>query len=67
MIDQYHIEVELPGMQHKDISLKIDNNVLSIEGTTQDSLEKKEKNYYLQERSYGSFRRSINKITIEYR
>ncbi|XVN42466.1 MAG: Hsp20/alpha crystallin family protein [Candidatus Rickettsia vulgarisii] len=57
--NKYHIDVELPGIQHKDISLKIDNNVLTIEGITQDSLEKKDKNYYLQERSYGSFRRSI--------
>lgn len=57
--DKYHIEVELPGIHNKDISLKIDNNVLSIEGTTQDSSEKKDKNYYLQERSYGSFKRPI--------
>ncbi|ROT47518.1 Hsp20/alpha crystallin family protein [Candidatus Cardinium hertigii] len=55
----YCIEVELPGMQAKDIELKIDNNMLTIKGKRDETTESKEKNYYMRERYYGIFQRSI--------
>jgi HSP20 family protein len=51
--------VELPGMQAKDIELKIDNNMLTIKGKRDETTESKEKNYYMRERYYGIFQRSI--------
>jgi HSP20 family protein len=35
------------------------NGVLTIKGEKQEETEKKEKDYYLQERSFGSFERSF--------
>ncbi|AWN82053.1 Hsp20/alpha crystallin family protein [Candidatus Cardinium hertigii] len=55
----YCIEVELPGMQANDIELKIDNNILTIRGKKEETTEDKDKNYYMRERYYGIFQRSI--------
>ena len=55
----YEITAELPGMDEKDIELTLANNVLTIRGEKKTEREEKDKNYYLSERSFGSFRRSI--------
>ncbi|KNE88494.1 hypothetical protein PSTG_18102, partial [Puccinia striiformis f. sp. tritici PST-78] len=52
--------IELPGVLQENIDLKINNNVLTIEAKKEDVNEKKNKNYHIQERYYGSFSRSIN-------
>ncbi|KJV55681.1 Hsp20/alpha crystallin family protein [Orientia tsutsugamushi] len=57
---EYHLEVELPGIKQEDVVLKIDNNILTVEGHKDDQLEEKEKFYYMRERYYGSFKRSIS-------
>ena len=56
----YKIEAELPGINQKDIDVKIDNNILTIKGKKEDIKEEKEKNYHLRERYYGAFQRSIS-------
>ena len=56
---EYHLEVELPGVTQDNIDLKIDSNILTIEGKKEQSAEKKDHNYHMQERYYGSFSRSI--------
>lgn len=57
---EYKIEAELPGINQKEIDVKIDNNILTIKGKKEDSKEEKDKNYHLRERYYGSFQRSIS-------
>lgn len=57
---EYHLEVELPGVTQDNIDLKIDSNILTIEGKKEQSTEKKDYNYHMQERYYGSFSRSIS-------
>ncbi len=57
---EYKIEAELPGINQKEIDVKIDNNILTIKGKKEDIKEEKEKNYHLRERYYGAFQRSIS-------
>jgi HSP20 family protein len=54
------VQAELPGMDRKDISLHLENNVLSIRGDRQFKKETKEDNYHRIERSYGGFHRSFS-------
>lgn len=56
----YHIDTDLPGIDQKDIDIKLDNNILTIKGKSEDQSETKERNYYIKERYYGSFQRSIS-------
>ena len=55
----YEIAAELPGMEDKDIEVKLANGVLTIRGEKRDVKEEKNKDYYLRERSFGSFERSF--------
>ncbi len=57
---EYKIEAELPGINQKEIDVKIDNNILTIKGKKEDTKEEKDKNYHLRERYYGTFQRSIS-------
>jgi HSP20 family protein len=52
---EIEVSVELPGMD--EISMTEDT--LTIKGEKKDEREEKKKGYYLHERSYGSFYRSI--------
>jgi len=49
----------LPGMDEKSIEVKLANGVLTIKGEKQNEKEEKQKDYYLRERSFGSFERSF--------
>jgi HSP20 family protein len=55
----YEIEAELPGLDQKDIELKVSDGVLMLSGERKAEQEQKKKDYHLVERSYGSFRRSF--------
>jgi len=56
---EYEITAELPGMDEKNIEIKMSNNVLTIKGEKTEEKEEREKDYYLSERRYGSFTRSF--------
>lgn len=53
----YEVTAELPGMDEKNIEVKLDNGGLTIKGEKREEKEEKRKGYHLQERSYGSFER----------
>jgi HSP20 family protein len=55
----YEITAELPGLEEKNIEVKLANGVLSIKGEKQEEKEEKQKDYYRRERSFGSFERSF--------
>jgi len=55
----YEITAELPGMEEKDVDVKLANGVLTITGEKRDEKEEKNKDYYVRERSFGSFERSF--------
>ncbi len=55
----YEITAELPGMDEKNIEVKLANDVLTIKGEKREEKEEKKKDYYLHERSFGSFQRAF--------
>jgi HSP20 family protein len=55
----YEITAELPGMDEKNVEVKLANGVLTIKGEKQDEKEEKRKDYYMRERSFGSFERTF--------
>jgi len=55
----YEITADLPGMDEKNIEVKVADGVLTIKGARQEEKEEKKKDYYLQERSFGSYQRSF--------
>ena len=69
------LKMELPGMDAKNIDLKLENNVLTLKGERRFEKEAKEENYHRIEREYGGFSRafvlpvSVNedKVTAEYK
>jgi HSP20 family protein len=58
--DKIVIKAELPGMDKKDISVDIENRVLTLSGERNYDNEVKEDNYYRRERAYGRFKRAFN-------
>jgi HSP20 family protein len=56
---EYEITAELPGLDDKDVEVKLANGTLTIKGEKKESKEQREKDYYLSERRYGSFVRSF--------
>jgi len=57
--DNYHIEVELPGVKKKDVDISVDGNVLSISGERNVRDEVKDEDYHKVESRYGLFSRSF--------
>jgi HSP20 family protein len=55
----YEITAELPGIDEKNVEVKYADGMLTIKGEKKDEREEKKENYYLSERSYGSFQRSF--------
>jgi HSP20 family protein len=55
----YEVVAELPGLDQKDIAVELKDDVLTLSGEKKEEVEKKEKNYHLSERRFGSFRRSF--------
>jgi len=55
--DAYEITAEMPGMDEKNVEVKLVNGSLMIKGERHDEKEEKKKDYYLQERQFGTFER----------
>lgn len=53
----YEITAELPGMDQKNIEIKLSNGSLIIRGEKKEDKEEKATSYHLSERHYGSFER----------
>ena len=58
--DTITLNVELPGMGKEDISVNVENKVLTITGERKFDEEEKKDTYYRRERAYGMFKRSFN-------
>lgn len=57
--DAYRLTAELPGMSESDIEVAVAASTLTLKGEKKQETEQKDKNYYMSERSYGSFERSF--------
>ena len=53
------IKAELPGVDPKDVDIRLDNSVLTVTGERKLDNEVKKENYHRVERSYGAFTRSF--------
>jgi HSP20 family protein len=53
------LTAELPGVDPKEVDVRVENNVLTLRGQRKWSNEVKRESYHRIERSYGSFTRSF--------
>ena len=53
------LAAEIPGVDEKDVEIKVEDNNLILRGERKFEKETKEENYHRIERSYGSFFRSF--------
>ncbi|PYV47560.1 MAG: molecular chaperone [Acidobacteria bacterium] len=53
------LKIEVPGIDEKDIDVRIENNLLTVHGERKFEQEEKEENFRRVERQYGSFTRSF--------
>ena len=53
------LKIEVPGIDEKDIDVRIENNTLTVHGERKFEQEEKEENYRRVERQYGSFTRTF--------
>src|SRR6266704_6373955 len=53
------LKIEVPGIDEKDIDVRIENNTLVVHGERKFEKEEKEENFRRVERQYGSFTRSF--------
>lgn len=55
----FHVSVELPGMDEKDVDITLSDRWLTIRGEKKQDKEEDGKDFYRSERHYGAFRRVI--------
>jgi len=53
------LKLEVPGIDEKDIDVRIENNVLTVHGERKFEKDEKEENFRRVERQYGSFTRTF--------
>jgi len=53
------LKIEVPGIDEKDIDVRIENNTLTVHGERKFEKEEKEENFRRVERQYGSFTRQF--------
>jgi len=69
------LKAELPGVDPKDVDVRVENNTLTLRGERKFDAEVKRDSYHRVERSYGAFARSFTlpsvldteKIKADYR
>ncbi len=59
--DEHNItlKMEVPGIDQKDLDIRVENNTLTVRGERKFEKDEKEENYRRIERRYGSFVRSF--------
>jgi HSP20 family protein len=53
------LKIEIPGIDEKELDIRVENNILTVHGERKFEKEEKEENYRRIERQYGSFTRSF--------
>jgi HSP20 family protein len=57
--DQYVLRADLPGLSDGDVSIQLEDNVLTISGERKAEHEQQHEGYYRLERAFGAFSRSL--------
>jgi len=55
----FEVTADLPGLDEKNVEVKLTDGVLIIKGEKQEEKEEKKKDFYLHERHFGAFERSF--------
>lgn len=58
--DELVLEADLPGIEEKDLDIRVENNMLTVRGERKFEKKVNEENYLRVERAYGSFSRSFS-------
>ena len=58
--DKFIVRTDLPGIDAKDVDIKVVGNMLTIKGSREEKKETKKADYVHREIRYGSFERSIS-------
>lgn len=53
------LKLEVPGIEEKDLDVRVENTTLTVRGERKFEREEKEENFHRIERRYGSFSRSF--------
>jgi len=53
------LKLEVPGIEEKDLDVRVENNTLTVKGERKFEAEEKEQNFHRIERRYGSFFRAF--------
>lgn len=54
------LKLEVPGIDQKDLDIRIENNTITVRGERKFESDVKEENFHRVERRYGSFQRSFS-------
>ncbi|HEY1580060.1 MAG TPA: Hsp20/alpha crystallin family protein [Terracidiphilus sp.] len=54
------LKLEVPGMEEKDLDIRVENNTLTVKGERKFEKDEKEENFHRIERRYGTFYRSFS-------
>jgi HSP20 family protein len=57
--EQFVLRADLPGMTESDVSIELEDNVLTVSGERRTEHEDKREGFYRMERAFGSFSRSL--------
>lgn len=56
----YEVHADLPGMDDKDVEVKLVGDVLTIKGEKREEKEEKKPDFHVRERRFGSFERAFH-------
>jgi len=56
---EVRIRAEIPGIEEKDLSVTLENDVLTIAGEKKEEKKEENRRYVISERRFGSFHRAI--------
>jgi HSP20 family protein len=57
--DALVVSLDLPGIKEDEVTIEVDNGVLTVGGTRERKVEQKDDRFYRFERRYGTFSRSV--------
>ena len=57
--EHFVLRADLPGLSEEDVSIELEDNVLTVSGERRAEHEEKKEGFYRVERSFGQFRRSL--------
>ena len=57
--NRFELTADMPGLEAKDVEVKVANGILTVKGERQQEKEEKREDFHLRERRFNSFARSV--------